>query len=162
MAAWRAWWAVRQQIEVTLEANLIRFAGLSCADYNTLDALSCGSDIRVGDLAAAVSWERSRLSHHLGRMEKRGLVSRHPDKTDRRGVVVRIEDPGRELHAAAMPIYMEFLRHGVLDGLEPDDLAMMMDVAARLDEHLTHYRIELEQRGGPNVKSLPAGHEPPH
>ena len=37
------------------------------------------------ELAASIDWERSRLSHHLGRMERRGLIRRDECATDNRG-----------------------------------------------------------------------------
>ena len=51
---------------------------LSNADFEVLVHLSesPGDCVRVYELAEQLEWERSRLSHHLTRMERRGLVRR--------------------------------------------------------------------------------------
>jgi DNA-binding MarR family transcriptional regulator len=44
--------------------------------------------LRSSALAEEIGWERSRLSHHLGRMQGRGLVVREPSPADGRGSAV--------------------------------------------------------------------------
>ncbi|MEJ3742664.1 hypothetical protein WEI85_05140 [Actinomycetes bacterium KLBMP 9797] len=44
-----------------------------------------GSRMRSSGLADANGWERSRLSHQLGRMERRGPIRRQEAATDSRG-----------------------------------------------------------------------------
>jgi len=62
-------------------------ASLSPADYQVLLALSeaNGKRMRSSELAQTIDWERSRLSHHLGRMERRGLIRRENCASDSRG-----------------------------------------------------------------------------
>jgi DNA-binding MarR family transcriptional regulator len=43
--------------------------------------------LRPFALGALLRWEKSRLSQHLGRMEKRDLVTRQRCLTDQRGAV---------------------------------------------------------------------------
>jgi len=49
-------------------------AGLSLGDFDVLVALSeaPGQRLRAFELAAVLEWEKSRLSHHVRRMEQRG------------------------------------------------------------------------------------------
>lgn len=147
LAAWQAFWGVRREIDAAFENHLTRFAGVSMADYSILAELAQQGEMRVGDLADSISWERSRLSHHLGRMEKRGLVSRRPAQADRRGVLVQIADQGRTVLDSATPVYMDFLHHGILAGLSPDDLLGLIDLISRLEEHLTRYQHDLDSDG---------------
>ncbi|MFD9218210.1 MarR family winged helix-turn-helix transcriptional regulator [Streptomyces sp. NPDC059544] len=58
--------------------QLLRDSGLSAADYALLARLSEAPEglLRAKELGAEVDWERSRLSHQISRMEKRGLVAR--------------------------------------------------------------------------------------
>ena len=71
---------------------------LSPADYAVLLALSeaAGREVRSSQLAAMMDWERSRLSHHLGRMERRGLIRRDECVTDNRGAMVALTADGAD------------------------------------------------------------------
>lgn len=53
-----------------------------------------GGDMRVVALAEHMGWERSRLSHHLTRMEKRGLIERRVCCSDGRGAIIHLTDQG--------------------------------------------------------------------
>src|SRR6201998_3120630 len=82
----RAWLAyIRVQLRLTYEMNrqLQADSDLSLADYDVLNALryAPGGRMRVTALAARISWERSRLSHHVRRLQSRGLVECRPAPT---------------------------------------------------------------------------------
>ena len=49
--------------------------------------------MRVLELARALGWEKSRLSHQLTRMQQRGLVERSNCSEDRRGAFVVVGGP---------------------------------------------------------------------
>ena len=55
-----------------------------------------GGLLRARELGTEIGWDRSRLSHHLSRMEKRGLVAREECAEDGRGLMVRLTDAGRQ------------------------------------------------------------------
>ena len=48
--------------------------------------------LRARELGREILWDRSRLSHHVRRMEKRGLVVREECAEDARGAMVRLTD----------------------------------------------------------------------
>ena len=50
--------------------------------------------MRSSALAEHIGWERSRLSHHLGRMERRGLIRRDECAADSRGAEITATDEG--------------------------------------------------------------------
>src|SRR5260370_40432951 len=80
-------------------------SGLSLADYDVLNALSgvpkeC---MQVTALAAQIGWERSRLSHHARRMERRGLVQCDLAASDRRGGEGELSSGGRRGDVCAAP-----------------------------------------------------------
>lgn len=78
--------------------------------------------IRTSALAEAAGWERSRLSHHLGRMERRGLVTRTACPRDGRGVIVGLTEEGwRTIHAAA-PDHVALVRRVFIDALGEEGL----------------------------------------
>ena len=95
----RAWLAyMRVQLRLTYEMNrqLQADSNLSLSDYDVLNALryASGGRMRVTALAALISWERSRLSHHVRRLQNRGLVECRPAPADRRATEITLTDQG--------------------------------------------------------------------
>src|SRR5438105_5867370 len=86
-SAWRQFVFMMNHLRSYLEAELQRETGMSGADFEVLVNLSEAPDgrLRPSELGRAIRWEKSRLSHHLTRMEQRGLVKRSPCRTDSRG-----------------------------------------------------------------------------
>src|SRR2546423_14706029 len=94
---WQGYLHVNQDLFALLEQQLARESGLSGADYKVLHPLSeaPGGLLRARDLGSEIGWDRSRLSHHLSPMEKRGLVTREECAEDARGLMVRLTKAGR-------------------------------------------------------------------
>jgi DNA-binding MarR family transcriptional regulator len=89
---WRAWVKVNAQIASTLQRELQDRSGMSISDLEVLIHLTDdpGGQIRITDLAGLLKWERSRLSHHVRRMERRELVLRAECPQDGRGALASI------------------------------------------------------------------------
>jgi len=68
--------------------------------------------LRQNELAAAIQWHRSRLSHQLSRMEQRGLVERTPMTN---GMTVTITQHGRNAVAVARPLHAAAVRRHLID-----------------------------------------------
>ena len=96
--AWRHWIAISTALPAALNRQLQDGSGLSLSDYDVLVALSeiTRGRLRVGDLATSLGWERSRVSHHVTRMQKRGLVAREECEDDGRGAWVALSGSGRQ------------------------------------------------------------------
>ncbi|MGX6600897.1 MarR family winged helix-turn-helix transcriptional regulator [Micromonosporaceae bacterium Da 78-11] len=134
---WRDFLETTEALRTTLAGRLQGDSALSMGDYTVLLALTetDGGRLRSSDLAAHIGWERSRLSHHLGRMERRGLIRREECRTDNRGAEVVLEPAGAEaFHAATVP-HLRAVRELFVDALTPDQLAAAADVAAALRAH---------------------------
>lgn len=129
--AWRAYQQLRHQLDARLRADLVRTSGLSDADYAVLVHLSEASEeqLRARDLAVMLQWEKSRLSHQISRMEKRGLVARADCPTDARGAFVVLTDEGRAAIAAAAPQHVDAVRRYIIDGLSPSHLDALIEIA---------------------------------
>src|ERR1700746_4151526 len=103
----RAWLAyMRVQLRLTYEMNrqLQADSSLSLPDYDVLNALryAPGGRMRITGLAARIGWERSRLSHHARRLEKRELVECRPAPSDRRATEMTLPaQGGGEIHFAS-------------------------------------------------------------
>src|SRR5258705_2558522 len=77
LATWRTLLDTTGELRRVLGAEL-QETSLSPSDYQVLLALSeaHGKQMRSSELARTIDWDRSRLSHHLGRMEGRSLIRR--------------------------------------------------------------------------------------
>ena len=137
--AWRSFVAMRQQLERHLERHLQHDAGLSAPDFEVLVNLSEASDgrMRASELGEATGWDKSRLSHHLARMAKRGLLAREPGAGRYPDVV--LTDEGRAAITAVAPAHAARVRALLVDVLGPERLARLGaasdDVLAAIDAH---------------------------
>jgi DNA-binding MarR family transcriptional regulator len=129
--AWRGYLAMQARLQARLNRQLQADSGMSLADFDVLVALTDrpGVRMRVLELAEALQWEKSRLSHHLARMERRGLIQRQDCPDDARGAFVALTDEGRRAIERAAPAHVETVRTLVFDGLEPDQIDTLADIA---------------------------------
>ena len=120
---WQSYRDSYRELITALEARLIKNSGLSGADYALLHPLSSAAQgvLRTRDLGRSVGWERSRLSHQVSRMEKRGLVVREECESDARGSMVRLTAAGRAAVEAAAPDHVDAVRTYVLDKLSREE-----------------------------------------
>src|SRR5260370_1984649 len=111
LATWRSLIDTTAELRRILGAEL-QDSNLSPADYQVLLALSeaHGRRMRSSDLARSIDWERSRLSHHLGRMEVRHLIRRDTCDTDSRGAEVPLTTEGAHPFRRAPPPHMSSLK----------------------------------------------------
>ncbi|MFD2328926.1 MarR family winged helix-turn-helix transcriptional regulator [Cohnella sp. GCM10020058] len=132
MRIWNMWKGSFKRIFGRVVKELSEHTGLSEGDFGILDRL-----IQFGDgklcqqqLADSMNWDKSRLSHHLTRMEKRGLVKRGPLDADR-GVQVIITCAGKAALDEALPIVSMAIRKYFLDQLTDQDIESIMKLAER-------------------------------
>jgi DNA-binding MarR family transcriptional regulator len=130
---------MRIEVNVVLARMLTRDFGLTEADFVILLRLSNSAEyrLRARDMAAALQWDRSRLSRQVSRMETRGTVMRAPSEGDARGYDVALTDAGRATFQAAWPSYLAGIRHCFADVLSPDQLDALTDIAETIDRHFT-------------------------
>lgn len=122
--AWRALQLMEMRLTAELSRQLAADSGLSYQDYVVLVCLTDQPDgrMRAFELADDLSWEKSRLSHHIARMAERGLVSKERCGVDRRGAFVAVTDEGRRAIEAAAPGHVAEVRRLFLDHLTPAQL----------------------------------------
>lgn len=132
--SWRSFIRLHQKLSATLGRDLLAHAKLSGADFEVLVALTDAAEgrLRFQDLAKAIDWEQSRLSHQIARMAKRGLVAREEFPEDGRGAFVVITAAGRTTIEAAAPHHVDTIRRLVIDPIGPDDLATLGRIADRI------------------------------
>jgi DNA-binding MarR family transcriptional regulator len=132
--AWRTFIAVQQHLTAELERRLLRDGGLTGAEFTLLVPLSEAPDgmIRARDLGRAVGWERSRVSHQVARMVKRGLLAREDCADDARGLMVKITDAGRRAIEAVAPAHAEAVLELVFDALDDADVQALDTALSRV------------------------------
>jgi len=131
---WRSYLQLNQRLFGTLEDQLVRDAGLSGSDYAVLVPLSEAPDglLRMRDLGNEILWDRSRLSHHVRRMEQRGLVAREECAEDARGAMVRLTDAGRAAIKGAAPQHAATVRRLFFDAMSDDEMETLRAVFDRV------------------------------
>ncbi len=139
LTAWRAFVEMQHTLERHLALHLQREFGLSDSDFEILVNLSEApkGGMRAYELARATHWEKSRLSHHLRRMEKRGLIRREDSQARYPDIV--LTRAGRDAIKAAAPPNAARVRKLFVDVLGPDRMAVLRelsyDVLAAVEEH---------------------------
>ena len=137
-AHWRSWIAATMLLTDRLGRDMLDGHDLSFADYEILVHLSESPDrrLRMSELATRTLSSRSRLSHQIDRMEKRGLVSRAHCDEDRRGTFAELTDHGWEVIVAAAPDHVASVRRHLLDPLGPRGFAELGRLCQRIVDNL--------------------------
>ncbi|WP_158893547.1 MarR family winged helix-turn-helix transcriptional regulator [Amycolatopsis anabasis] len=137
--AWRAYLSMKKRLTTHLVRKLQREFDLSSQDYEILVSLSeaPGRRMRAVELGRATEWEKSRLSHQLSRMERRGLICREPVPGVRYPEVV-LTDQGFAAISEAAPVHAAAVREVFIEALGPQRLGQFAKactaVLDRLDE----------------------------
>jgi len=129
---------MRTLLDLQLARDLNKDSGLSETDYDVLSTLSEKPEgrWRAGDLAAQLLWSTSRLAHHVGRMEQRGLVARQPCPGDARGALISLTEQGRAVLERAAPPHVASVRRHIIDLLTPGEIAALDTIAGKVITHL--------------------------
>lgn len=137
LAVWRSLIDTTAELRRLLGARL-QESGCSPADYAVLLALheAEGGRLRSSELAARIDWERSRLSHHLGRMERRGMLRRDDCAADSRGAEVSLTDAGAALFRRAGGPHLRAIKSLFAEALSDQQLTALGDAMQTLRAHL--------------------------
>ena len=121
---WRAWMQLNAQLSARLQRQMQGDAGLSASDYEVLVHLTDSPEgrVRVTELARLLYWERSRVSHHVTRMERRGLVERTECAEDGRGAFIAVTPAGRAAIEQAAPGHVRAVRRLMFDALSKEEV----------------------------------------
>jgi DNA-binding MarR family transcriptional regulator len=125
---------MNQHLYAFLEQQLVGDGGLSGSDYKVMVPLSetPGGLLRARELCTEIGWDRSRLSHHISRMEKRGLVAREECAEDGRGLMVRLTVAGKKAIEAVAPQHVEKVQRYFFDLLSQEELDTLAAVFERV------------------------------
>jgi DNA-binding MarR family transcriptional regulator len=106
--------------------------GLSAGDYGVLSRLVDlgGGTLRQIHLAKSMRWDKARLSHHLTRMQERGLIER--EHVSGKEVFVKITQQGKTELADARPAHASSVRRHLLDRLSQEETKVLSKILTRL------------------------------
>jgi DNA-binding MarR family transcriptional regulator len=129
--AWRAYLSLHRELTARLNRQLQSDSQLSLPDYEVLVHLSeaPGGRMRPYELAKALQWEQSRLSHQLSRMQRRGLVQREECTGDGRGAFMTLTPCGRETIQEAAPAHAAKVRELFFDALTASQVAAIAEIS---------------------------------
>lgn len=128
--AWRGLQFMHLRVDGELARRLAAESPLSYQDYVVLVRLTDQADgrLRLNELADQLGWEKSRLSHHVTRMAKRGLVAKRACPSDGRGTFVEVTATGRAEIEAAAPGHLAAVRELFVDHLSPSQLDALAEI----------------------------------
>ncbi|MCZ2404843.1 winged helix-turn-helix transcriptional regulator [Paenarthrobacter sp. Z7-10] len=110
---WFAWKRAHEVLRARVSDEVRAATGLSDPDVAILiHAADVDGPVRQNHLATLLGWDRTRLSHHLSRMEKRGFVERTKVTG---GVEVRLTDAGLAVVAIVRPIHAAAVRRHLIE-----------------------------------------------
>lgn len=137
--AWRSYLLMWKLLESHVARHLHREYGLSASDFEILVNLSEAPTgrMRAFELGEATQWEKSRMSHHLTRMEKRGLIAKIA--CDARYPEIAITEQGLEAIRACAPAHAALIRELVVETLGTDRMVALgeagAEVATAVEKH---------------------------
>lgn len=136
-AAWDSFIRMQEKLIGRLSRRVQTDSKMSAADYIVLVKLTeAGGRLRFLELANLVEWEKSRMSHQVTRMAKRGLVAREDCPDDGRGAFIVATPAGYTAIEAAAPVHVEHVRRLFIDALTPKELSTLAQISNRVLEHM--------------------------
>jgi DNA-binding MarR family transcriptional regulator len=137
--AWRGYRRMFLLLNLQIARDLASRSGLSEPDYDVLSNLSetPGRRARLTELAGHMRWSTSRLSHHITRMQQRGLVDREDCQDDGRGSVIVLTAHGVRTIQEAAPLHVESVRQHFIDLLTTEQVKALGDITQTVVGHLT-------------------------
>lgn len=106
---------------------------LTLSEYEILVRISEQPErrLRMSELADHVVHSRSRMTHTVARMERRGLLVRERCHADGRGREAVLTDVGYALLVHAAPVHVASVRRLLVDRLGHDDFLALGELLAR-------------------------------
>jgi DNA-binding MarR family transcriptional regulator len=119
-----------------VDRDITQATGLSGPDFGVLSRLADlgAGEMRQQELADSIGWHKSRLSHHLTRVQERSLIARR--QTGSRGATVSITKSGSAKLRAARPVHAESIRRNLLERITPTQLTAILRISAQVEKTL--------------------------
>jgi DNA-binding MarR family transcriptional regulator len=132
--AWLSFVLASGEVLDDLDRQLQREAGITRSHFSILQVVSMAPDgaARMSDVAMALHFSPSRLSHAVARLERDGWVERRPDPTDGRGQLVALTAVGQGRIDEVAPRHVAQVRARVFDHLTAEQVAQLEAISQAL------------------------------
>ncbi|KAA0021048.1 MarR family winged helix-turn-helix transcriptional regulator [Antrihabitans cavernicola] len=154
--AWRAIIALSMRLPAALDTQLQRDSDITHFEYFVLAVLSEAPErrLRHSELAERANASLSRLSHVVGKLEKRGLVERITI-TGTRGSTAVLTDAGHAKLVDAAPGHVDTVRTLLFDGLDDAQVAQLIPLGEAMIDQLDRTITPAESRRPPSAPEEP-------
>jgi DNA-binding MarR family transcriptional regulator len=134
LRVWHAFIFMNEDVLGRVGRDIAQATELSGSEFGVLSRLAAVSkgEMRQQALATLMSWDKSRLSHQLTRMQERELIERRP--IDGKTVLVVLTKVGREKLDAARPVHAASVRKNLLSRLSQEQINTIVRVSNLLGE----------------------------
>ncbi|GAA1738263.1 MarR family winged helix-turn-helix transcriptional regulator [Aeromicrobium alkaliterrae] len=135
---WRSFLGATTLLMDRLDRDLRNAHDLSMPEYEILVRLSESPDrsIRMAELAAQIMHSRSRVTHTITRLERKGIVLREQAASDGRGVTAVLTDHGFSVLERAAHTHVNGVRAYLVETASPEEFDVLGQVMARVVSHL--------------------------
>ncbi|MCL3863285.1 MarR family winged helix-turn-helix transcriptional regulator [Actinotalea sp. K2] len=157
LAAWLANSAIMISLPAALDARMQREAQMTFFEYMVLSALSEEPErtMQMSALALRTSASLSRLSHVVGRLEKRGLLVRSRIPGAGRRTNTTLTKAGYDVVVAAAPGHVAAVREYLIDQLEPRDLKALQRIGTAVEVAIDRSRATSASPASPGAPASP-------
>ncbi|MDT7724849.1 MAG: hypothetical protein QOI21_1425 [Actinomycetota bacterium] len=137
-AAWRAFSTAARLLLEELDRGMHGDTGLSLSYCEVLGQLAeaPGRAMRMAELATASRMSRSRLSHAVGSLERRGLVTRRDFSLDGRGHLAVLTSDGLQALEVAHAWHAGRVRQCLFDVLDDAQAGQLHEISDAVLRHL--------------------------
>ena len=131
---WHAFKVMGDDVMERVGRDITTATGLSGADFGVLSRLAAlgKGEMRQQALAESLGWDKSRLSHHLTRMQQRELIERRESQPQ--VVLVILTKEGKAKLDAARPVHAESVRRNLLSTLSDQQTETIVRISNLLVE----------------------------
>lgn len=142
-ASWRSFLGGTTVLMDQLDRDLRRAHDLSMPEYEILVRLSEAPRrrMRMAVLASSVAQSRSRVTHTIARLQRKGLVERSACTDDGRGVNAHLTNRGMEALESAARTHVAGVREYLVDVADPEEFAVVGRVFERIVTQLEGTRF---------------------
>jgi len=135
---WRSFLGATTLLMDRLDRDLRAAHDLSMPEYEILVRLSEAPDrsIRMAELAAQIMHSRSRVTHTIARLERKGIVERVQAVGDGRGVTAVLTDHGFSVLEEAAHTHVRGVHAYLVENASPEEFAVVGQVMARVVSQL--------------------------
>jgi DNA-binding MarR family transcriptional regulator len=139
---WDQWMRAQRLLAQEIDRRLQSEFGISKPEFSVLVTLlrAPGREMRVADVAESLGWDKSRVSHQLTRMERRGLVVSSESGASGRRTGIGLTAPGLKVVESAIRGHARNVRQCFFDLLSPEQAAAIQAWSEQV--------IELAERAG--------------